>query len=218
MDWNRTWARENGLKQLEWHKTGYDNIEKIIDGCLEKWVEYASFWALSDDNIRERNPLEVKYLFDLLTEGIIRLITQSQEKNIRLFFVGDRRLLRRDCLAAIEKAERETENNTGMKAIFAIGYGGQEEIARAVSDLAKSGKDMTNVTREDIFSYLETGKYPPVDLIIRTGGHLRHSGYFLFQSPYAEYYFSEKNWPAFDLEELDKAFASFEKRVRKFWK
>ena len=105
MDGNRTWAREQGIAQFEWHKKWYDNIENIIDGCLARDVEVASFWALSDDNIRERSALEVKYLFDLLTDGIDKLITQANEKNVRLHFVGDRRLLREDCAAAIERAE-----------------------------------------------------------------------------------------------------------------
>ena len=218
MDGNRTWAREQGIAQFEWHKKWYDNIENIIDGCLARDVEVASFWALSDDNIRERSALEVKYLFDLLTDGIDKLITQANEKNVRLHFVGDRRLLREDCAAAIERAEIATENNTKMHAVFAIGYGGQEEIARAVCDLAKEGRDMQNITREDIFSCLETGKFPPVELIVRTGWHIRHSGFFLFQSPYAEYFFSEKNWPAFDEAELQKCFESFSERKRKFGK
>lgn len=105
-----------------------------------------------------------------------------------------------------------------MQCIFAIGYGGQEEIARAVSTLAKSGKDMTHVTREDILASLETSAFPPPDIIVRTGGHIRHSGYFLFQSPYAEYYFSDLNWPDFDSHEIDLALKSYEGRVRKFGK
>lgn len=218
MDGNRTWARENGMEQWEGHKNGYDNMEKVIDGCLEKGVEVVSFWALSDDNIRERNFLEVKYLFDLLSEKMGDLVEKVMPRNIRLAFVGERNLLREDCRRAMIDAEKITAENTGMLVIIAIGYGGQEEIARAVRLLATSGADMTKITREDIFSCLETGKYPPVDLIVRTGGHIRHSGYFLFQSPYAEYYFSEKNWPAFDEEELQKCFASFEHRTRKFGK
>lgn len=105
-----------------------------------------------------------------------------------------------------------------MQCVFAIGYGGQEEIARAVCTLAKTGKDMTQVTREDILSSLETSVFPPPDMIVRTGGHIRHSGYFLFQSPYAEYYFSAKNWPDFDETELDRVIESYEGRVRKFGK
>lgn len=218
MDGNRTWARENWLEQLQWHKKWYDNIENIIDGCLEKWVEFASFWALSDDNIRERNIVEVKYLFDLLTDKMSDLVEKVMPRNIKLQFVGDKNLLRADCRKEIEMAESETTKNTGMVVIIAIGYGGQEEIARGIQKLAREGFDLTKVKREDILSAIDTGKFPSVDLIVRTGGHIRHSGYFLYQSPYAEYYFSEKNWPAFDKEELEKCFESFEMRNRKFGK
>jgi undecaprenyl diphosphate synthase len=105
-----------------------------------------------------------------------------------------------------------------MTVIFAIGYGGQEEIARAVCDLARTGADMTQVTRTDILSHLETNQFPPPDLIVRTGGHIRHSGYFLFQSPYSEYYFSPRNWPDFSPDDIDLALSSYEGRVRKFGK
>lgn len=138
-------------------------------------MEFASFWALSDDNIRERNIVEVKYLFDLLTDKMVDLVERVMPKNIRLHFVGDRRLLREDCQKSLHEAEKMTEKNTGMRVIVAIGYGGQEEIARAVCELAKSGADMTKITRDDIFAHLETAQFPPVDLIVRTGGHIRHS-------------------------------------------
>ncbi len=218
MDGNRSWARHNHLPQLEWHRRGYDNIETIIDACLERNIRYVSFWALSDDNIRERSNIEVSYLFDLLTKGIEKLVRQSNVKNIRLYFVWDRKLLRSDCLNAIVIAEKSTEKNTLMTAIFAIGYGGQEEIARAICDLARTGVDMTQVTPSDILTHLETSKFPPPDLIVRTGGHIRHSGYFLYQSPYSEYYFSPHNWPDFSSEDIDLALESYDMRVRKFGK
>lgn len=97
-----------------------------------------SFWALSDDNIHERSQEEVSYLFDLLERGIQDIMRQSDAKNIRMYFVGDRRLLPLGCQEAMTLAEEKTQNNTGMRLIFAIGYGGQEEIARAVVSLAKS--------------------------------------------------------------------------------
>lgn len=169
MDGNRTWARAQGLSQFEGHKQGYNNIESVIDGCLAAGVEYASFWALSDDNIRERSAIEVKYLFDLLAERMQELIDSAMKRNVALCFVGDRTLLRSDCVAAMERGERETAHNTRMKAIFAIGYGGQEEIVRAVRTLALSGKDLTSVTRDDVLSVIDSGKFPPPDIIVRTG-------------------------------------------------
>ncbi len=181
-------------------------------------MEWVSFWALSDDNIRERSAIEIEYLFDLLVRGITRLIARSNERNIRLHFVGDRTLLRSDCQESIIRAIQATASNTGMNVVFAIGYGGQEEIARAVCQLAQEGRDMTQIRREDILSVLDTGRFPPPDMIVRTGGHIRHSGYFLFQSPYAEYFFSQKNWPDFDEEELDQVIESYNNRIRKFGK
>jgi len=87
MDGNRTWARDRGLPQLEGHRRGYDNAEHIIELCAEKNIPYVSFWALSDDNIRERSKIEIAYLFDLLVRGLKRLIKRANEKNIRLHFV-----------------------------------------------------------------------------------------------------------------------------------
>ncbi len=77
---------------------------------------------------------------------------------------------------------------------------------------------MTTVTREDILASLETSQFSLPDMIVRSGGHMRHSGYFLYQSPYAEYYFSPLNWPDFDADELDRALGSYESRMRKFGK
>lgn len=87
MDGNRTWAKNNSLPQLEGHRKGYDNVESIIDACIERRIPCVSFWALSDDNIRERSQIEVSYLFDLLVRGINKLIQQANDKNIRLYFV-----------------------------------------------------------------------------------------------------------------------------------
>lgn len=218
MDGNRTWAENAWLPKLEWHRRWYDNLERIIDACFERKIPYVSFWALSDDNIKKRDASEVKYLFDLLARGIKKLVKESNKKNVRLYFVWDRSLLRKDCLDAIIAAEGATEKNTGMKCIFAIGYWWQEEIIRAVHALALTGKDMATVTLEELNLTLDTGKFPPPDMIVRTGWHMRHSGYFLFQSPYAEYFFSEKNWPDFDEGELEKVCESYESRIRKFGK
>ncbi len=218
MDGNRTWARGKWLPQLEWHRRGYNNAENIIDECLALDISYVSFWWLSDDNIRKRSTEEVSYLFDLLTRWIRDLIKKSRKKNIRLYFVGNRELMREDCLSAMCDAEIETHNCTGMKVIFALGYGWQDEIVRTIHALARDGYDMENVSLEDFIGHSDTGIFPSPDLIIRTGGHMRHSGYFLFQSAYSEYAFSQKNWPEFDKNELGRILADFYERTRKFWK
>lgn len=218
MDGNRTWARNNFLPQLEWHRRWYANAENIIEYCLELKIPYVSFWWLSDDNILKRSEEEVAYLFDLLTRGIGWLVNKSIKKNIRLHFVGNYALLRRDCLDAVAKAEKDTHSCTGMQVIFALWYGWQDEIIRAVRSLALDWYDMDSLVIDDLLGHMDTWAYPPPDLIIRTGWHMRHSGYFLFQSAYSEYAFSEKNWPAFDRKELDTILTDFYERTRKFWK
>ncbi len=218
MDGNRTWAKEQWLPSLEWHRQGYLNAKNIIREVKQLGIPFASFWALSDDNIKKRSPEEVEYLFRLLETWILDLAKDANKNNIRIVCIGDRELLPEKCRKNIEKAEKITKNNNEMTAIIAIGYGWQEEIVRAIRSLAQTGQDMTGVTTEDISSHIETSAFPPPDLIIRTGWHIRHSGFFLFHSPYAEYYFSEKNWPDLSKEDIESFIESYKARERKYWK
>ncbi len=218
MDGNRTWARENWLPSLEGHRRGYENAKKLICEIKELGIPFVSFWALSDDNIKKRSTEEVGYLFRLLEQWILDLAKDANKNNIRIVCIGDRELLPEKCRKNIEKAEKITKNNNEMTVIIAVGYGWQEEIARAVRALAQTRKDMTGVTLEDISSYVETSAFPPPDLIIRSGWHIRHSGFFLFHSPYTEYYFSEKNWPDLSKEDIESFTESYKARERKYWK
>lgn len=218
MDWNRTWAKDHMLPSFEWHRRWYENTKKIIRLVKKKWIPYVSLWALSDDNIANRSKDEVKYLFELLTKGMRDIATEAKEEGNKIVVVGDRTLLPKKCQESIDFAEELTKNETGITTIVAIGYGGQEEIVRAVKKLIQEWKNNDDITKESLKKYIESALYPPPDLIVRTWGHLRHSGFFLYQSPYAEYYFTEKNWPEFDESELDRAINSFQKSERKFGK
>jgi undecaprenyl diphosphate synthase len=181
-------------------------------------IPFVSLWALSDDNIRNRSSEEVAYLFGLLEKGILDIAKEAKKDGNKVTVIGDRSLLPDTCQRNILKAEEMTKDETGTTAIIAIGYGGQEEIIRAIQSATQAGEDMTSMTIDTFWKYIETSAFPPPDLIVRTGWHVRHSGFFLFQSPYAEYYFSEKNWPDFDEAELDRALSSFWSRERKFGK
>ncbi len=218
MDGNRTWAKTHNLPSLEWHRKGYETAKKIIIATKHMSIPYASFWALSDDNIKKRSPEEVDYLFSLLTRWILDIAKAATKENIRIICIGDRSLLPDRCVKNMKKAELMTENNSAMTAIIAIGYGGQEEIARAVTALMADIWKVDTITTDDILWYLETGRFPPIDLIIRTGGHMRHSGFFLFQSPYTEYAFIEKNWPDFSEADIKEAIEWFQVRERKYGK
>lgn len=218
MDGNRTWSKERWLPTFEWHRRGYENAKKIIRETKKLGIPFASFWALSDDNIKKRSPEEVGYLFRLLEKWILDIAKDADKDNIRIVCIGNRMLLPETCRNNMEKAEKMTENNTAMTAIIAIGYGWQEEIVRAIQALAKTGFSMEGATIDDIAPYIETSSFPPPDLIIRTGWHVRHSGFLLFHSPYSEYWFSEKNWPEFSLSDIEAIIQWYENRERKFWK
>jgi len=218
MDGNRTWAKNNFLPSFEGHRRGYQNFKKIIQACLDKSIPYVSFWALSDDNIRQRSPDEVKYLFDLLSEGMKEMQEYAIKKWIKIQIIGDRTIIRSDCLKNIEVLENITKKHTKWTVIIAIWYGWREEIARAVMALYKSSDTLGGIDASDIFAHLETAQFPQIDLIVRTGWHMRHSWFYLYQSPYAEYFFSQKNWPDFDEKDIDQALEDFSNRTRKFWK
>lgn len=218
MDGNRTWAKSRLLPSFEGHRRGYANFKNIIESCIKRDLKYISFWALSDDNIRERSSEEVNYLFDLLWEGMNELINEAHKWKSKVRIIWDRTLIRSDCLTQIEKIENETKIYDSFYVIIGIGYGGREEISRAVVSLARTGHNMLEVTTADILRHLETWEFPQIDMIVRTWGHLRHSWFYLYQSPYAEYYFSSKNWPDFAEEDIDIILESFSNRNRKFWK
>lgn len=122
MDGNRTWAKEKSLPSLVGHKKGYENAKRVITLCKSRSIPYASFWALSDDNIRERSRDEVQYLFGLLTKTMPDITRLAIKENLRIEIVGDRGLLPEKCNTAILKAEEATKDNTAMTIILAIGY------------------------------------------------------------------------------------------------
>ncbi len=218
MDGNRSWAKARFLPSVEWHRRWYDNAKKIIRLIGKHGIPFVSLWALSDDNIKSRWDDEIGYLFDLLARGILEVAKEAKDEGNKIVVVWDRTLLPESCQKSITQAEKLTETEKGITIIIAVGYGWQEEIIRAIRWLAMQDVDMTKVSVEALKQQIETNMFPPPDLIVRTGWHMRHSWFFLFQSPYAEYYFSEKNWPDFDETELNKAIESFSSRERKFGK
>lgn len=218
MDGNRTWAKERWLPTFEWHRRGYENAKKIIRLASKRWIPFISLWALSDDNIHNRSTEEVTYLFDLLGRWMLDIAKEAKADGNKVVVVWNRSLLPEKCQKSIHKAEKLTENETGTTVIIALGYGGQEEIIRAIHQAATSGADMWIITHEEFKKHIETTVYPPPDLIVRTGWHMRHSGFFLFHCPYSEYFFSETNWPDFSEWDLNLAIDSLKNADRKFWK
>lgn len=190
----------------------------MVELCYKEGIEYCSFWALAKKNIENRSTEELAYLYKLLSESINELLPKLLEKSIRFEWVGNPEILPSSTVKMLENAREKAKNGTKMTFILAIGYGGQDEIIRALRKFVKEGGDIETLDENTFLSFLDTGRFPAPDLIIRTGGDMRLSGYFLYQSEYSEYCFTPTLWPDFKEEEFYKAFGTIKEARRMFGK
>ena len=224
MDGNRRWAKKRGLLGALGYGNGGDNIEPVLRLCLKEKVDCMSIWALAKKNIQNRSKSELEHIYNLMRTRFEPMVTKLVEQGVRLETVGDLSLLPTDIQQLLHESRRRTENGTVMTFVIALAYGGQEEIIRAVKSFvaANRGQDLDaaaeNLDEEGFRKYLDTGRFPDVDLIVRTGGDMRHSGYLLYASEYAEYYFTDTLWPDFDEAEFKKAMDFYKNAKRNFGK
>jgi undecaprenyl diphosphate synthase len=218
MDGNRRWAKKLKNIAIFGHEKGLGNIENILSLCLEARIEIVSMWALSRENIAERSKAEIEGIYTIIRKQFPELIRKLREKGVIFETVWDLWLLPEDIRAILLQAMDDTKNGKNMTFVLAIWYSGQDEIIRAVRRFIAEAADPQTLTPKSFLDYLDTGKYPPPDLIVRTGGNIRHSGYFLYQSAYSEYYFTDTFWPDFWREDFEKALQYFESVQRNFWK
>jgi len=215
-DGNRRWAKKKGLLSFEGHRIG---AEKTLPALIEKangmGVKFLTFWALSPQNL-QREKQEVDNLFRLLRLFLQKRINEFHKKNIRLRVIGDILNLPKDLHVQIKKAEKLTEKNSKITVLFAINYGGKDEIIRAIRKIPKS--KIQNIQEKDIYLLLDTEGVPNPDLIVRTGGEKRLSGFMLWQCEYSELYFSDVLFPDFTPAELEKAILDYSCRERRFGK
>jgi undecaprenyl diphosphate synthase len=212
-DGNRRWAKEKGLPTFEGHRFAAENIfPKLIKEFLRLKIKYFSFWALSTENLLKRSPEEIKKLFNLMEYFLKKKGDELNKKNIKIKVIGDLEKLPTHLQKEIEKIIKKTEKNTMMEVILAINYGGRDEIIRAIKKI----KDVKTISKENFDSYLDTAGIPPPDLIIRTGGEKRLSGFMLWQSEYSELYFTDVYFPDFNPQELEKAINNYLLRQRRF--
>lgn len=215
MDGNRRWAHQQGFPALQGHARGYQKVKQVCQWCLDRGIEYLTVWAFSTENWK-RSKKEVSCLMKIMEMALTRDIREFHQKGVRLQVIGSRKGLSNSLLKAINQAESLTRKNT--KGVFnvAFNYGGQDEIIAGVKQMLSEKVDPDKVDKKLFSSYLYTQGLPDLDLIIRTSGELRLSGFLLWLSTYAELYFSKLHWPAFSEKELDKALAEFAKRERRF--
>ncbi|MEK7105199.1 MAG: polyprenyl diphosphate synthase [Patescibacteria group bacterium] len=217
LDGNRRWAKGKGLPTLEGHRRGYDNVKTIGLAALERGVKHFSVFAFSTENWK-RSKEEVGYLMDLLHFALTSEVDFYMKHNVRLKVIGRREGLSDKLCQAIDEAEQKTANNTAGQINLCINYGGRAEIVDAVKQLVAEGVSADNITEELITSKTWMHDIPEPDLIIRTSGEQRLSGFLTWSGVYSELLFLEKHWPDFMVEDLEAAIAEFGDRERRFGK
>lgn len=214
MDGNGRWASARFLPRVAGHQAGMKSLERIIDHAKNVGVRYLSVYAFSTENWKRRYS-EVQGLMGLFRYYLKGKISKMHAKGARLRFVGKIDAFPDDIRAIISGAEQKTADNTAIDVVICINYGGRQEILDAVRrmiDEAPCGE----MTEEVFSSYLYAPDIPDPDLIIRTGGELRLSNFWLWQSSYSEYYFSDAYWPDFNEKEFDRALENFARRERRY--
>lgn len=219
MDGNRRWAREKGLDIKQGHKEGAKTLEKIVRYANKIGLQYITVYAFSTENWK-RAKEEVGALMLLLQNYLDDYGKRADTENIRVKILGDISALSEGMQKSIKKCMERTKDNTGVTFNIALNYGGRDEITKAVQKIALKVKEnelaIENITEDVISNALYTEGQPDPDLLIRTSGELRTSGFLPWQIVYSEFLFLDKNWPDFDEADLDYAIEVYQNRNRKF--
>ena len=219
MDGNRRWAKSQGKPAGFGHKAGAKTLENLVRYANKIGLKYITVYAFSTENWK-RAEEEVGGLMLLLQNYLSDYSKRADTENIRIKVLGDITKLPEGTQKSIKECLERTKNNTGITFSIALNYGGRAEILEATKKIAimlKEGKITENeITEELISQNLYTEDIPDPDLIIRTSGEQRLSGFLAWQSTYSELYFVQKNWPDFSEGDLDEAIAEFNRRTRKF--
>lgn len=217
-DGNRRWAKENNLPALFGHERGYERTRELLTHAREVGIEYITMWAFSTENWKRKQE-EVDGIMGLLTKGLLKIHEDAKKEKTRVVHIGRRDRIHKKLLELIENVEEETKMYEGFCLCIAIDYGGEDEIERAEIRRRESKKIYNNESNErSILDFLDTtiAKVPAPDLIIRTGGETRTSGFMPLQSAYAEWVFETVLFPDFSVDVFQKAIDEYRSRCRRF--
>lgn len=219
MDGNGRWARQRGLQRVAGHQQGVETVSGIVDECVRQGIRFLSLFAFSSENWGRPRP-EIDALMGLLLQFLASQRQKMLTEGIRLRVIGDLSRLSEPVQTALADAERETSQGQTLTLILALSYGGRDEIMRAAKKIAQRALDghldINQLDNKSFSTYLDTGDLPEPDLLIRTSGEVRISNFLLWQSAYAEFYFTDVFWPDFDAAELQKALDEYLQRKRRF--
>lgn len=213
-DGNRRWAENRGLPPLAGHKAGISNFENLVDWFIARGVTTVTFFIFSTENWN-RSDEEVNFLMDLFYTELKKNMQHALEKNLRYRVIGSRNRLPRELADLCDELEQTSAENTGGTVVFALNYGGQDEIVTAVNAAIENGAP---VTKETFETFLDTGDLLPIDLMVRTSNEFRISNFLLWKLAYAELLFIPEHWP--DLVKDEKLWQytldEYAKRNRRF--
>lgn len=217
MDGNRRWAKAKGLPTLEGHRAGGKTLKECVRWAKEAGVEHVIFFTFSTENW-SRSAEEVAYLLNLIGEFIEKELDTFHSEGGVLHFVGDLSRFPERLQTVFANAQEKTAKNSGTHVYFALNYGGRQEILSAVRNIVAEHPEATAITDEYFASHLQTGAMPDPDLIIRTSGEMRLSGFLPWQSVYSELFFTKTFWPDFTQEEFVSILAEYAERERRHGK
>ena len=226
MDGNRRFARLLGSSDVSvGHKLGADKLREMLDWCFKHEIPVVTVWGFSIDNFA-RDSGEVSGLLKLFEQKTLEMVDSPDlhDNHVRVRFIGRRDLLPPSLQHAIAAVENATAHYDRFVLNIALAYGGREELTDAFRDYLshelRAGKDLQHALEhfnpKSVERYLYTSGLPEPDLIIRTSGEVRMSGFLMWQSAYSEYYFCDTNWPAFRKIDFLRALRSFDERQRRF--
>ncbi|MHC4958324.1 MAG: isoprenyl transferase [Planctomycetota bacterium] len=219
MDGNGRWAEARGLARIRGHAAGVESVRTITRYCARKNIDQLTLYAFSEENWK-RPKREVALLMRLLRRFLVRERREIMDNAIRLTAIGRLGRLPNDVRAQLDKTRELSRDNDGMVLNLALSYGGRQELLDAMQAIARKVQrgelEPDDITEELVTAHLYQPDMPPPDLLIRTAGEYRVSNFLLWQLSYTELFVTDECWPDFREENLDRAFAAYAARERKF--
>lgn len=216
-DGNRRWAKEHGLPAIQGHRKGFDVAQTIAKKVRASGVSTLTFWAFSTENWK-RDGREVKYLMQFYNRFLEKNLLGVEGEKVHYIHLGRKDRLPSRLLSKIEKLEEKTRNFKKYYLNFALDYGGHDEILRAVRKMLQKGMKSEDLDEKVFAQNLDTANqpYPNPDLVIRTSGENRTSGFMPWQAAYAEYIFIDKYFPDLTEKDIEWALEEYSKRQRRY--
>jgi undecaprenyl diphosphate synthase len=215
MDGNGRWAEARGLPRTGGHLEGLKAARRIVEAASKRGLSYLTLYVFSTENWK-RSRSEVDFIMGLVKAHLLRELDFYRENGIRIRHAGDETALRADIRADLRKAMEDTRCFTGLQVILALNYGGRDEIIRAMQKAAAQKVSFEKMDEAALASWLDNPDIPDPDLVIRTGGDYRSSNFLLWESAYAEFFFSPKLWPDWTADDLEAALQDFYRRERRY--